>query len=115
IRRASISVLSNIAEGFERGSNIEFIQFLYIAKGSSGEVRSQLYLAKELGYIENDDFSTSLETCREVSAQIAALINYLKGSKMKGEKYKTSYKRMRDEVEDLMREFNVQNSKFKQP
>ncbi len=56
IQRAVVSVSSNIAEGFERGSKQEFIQFLYIAKGSCGELRSQLYIAADLGYIEKNDF-----------------------------------------------------------
>src|SRR6266498_2418755 len=51
IRRAAVSVLSNIAEGFERGSYTEFIQFLYIAKGSCGEVRAQLYIARDQEYL----------------------------------------------------------------
>lgn len=54
IQRAAVSIMSNIAEGFERGSNKEFIQYLFIAKGSAGEVRSQLYVAFDLGYIEKN-------------------------------------------------------------
>ena len=52
MRRAGVSISSNIAEGFERGSKKEFIQFLYRAKGSAGELRSQLYTALDLGYID---------------------------------------------------------------
>ena len=58
IQRASVSVMNNIAEGFERKSNNEFKHFLFIAKGSCGEVRSMLYLAKELNKISNDDFES---------------------------------------------------------
>lgn len=115
IRRAAVSVLSNIAEGFERGSNIEFIQFLYIAKGSCGEVRAQLYLAKELGYIDSGNFKKAFDLCKDISAQLSAFINYLKGSRLKGEKFKSNYKSMREEVDELMKEFNVQDSKFKKP
>lgn len=56
IQRACISIMSNIAEGFERGSNIEFVQFLYIAKGSAGETRAQLYIAHDLNYISDTEF-----------------------------------------------------------
>ncbi len=107
IRRASVSVFSNIAEGFERGSNIEFIQFLYIAKGSCGEVRAQLYLAKELGYIDDAGFKNLLGLCKDISSQLSGLINYLKGSRLKGEKFKTNYKSMKEEVEELLKEFKV--------
>ncbi|HQO65044.1 MAG TPA: four helix bundle protein, partial [Syntrophorhabdus sp.] len=58
MQRAAVSIMSNIAEGFERGTNKEFIQFLFIAKGSAGEVRSQLYLALDLGYINQDVFDS---------------------------------------------------------
>src|SRR5437879_4913189 len=56
IRRAAVSILSNIAEGFERSGTGEFIQFLAIAKGSAGELRAQLYIAKDQGYIDHETF-----------------------------------------------------------
>jgi four helix bundle protein len=58
IRRASVSIMNNIAEGFERNSNKEFIRFLFYSKGSAGEVRSMLYLARQLGYINQNQFGS---------------------------------------------------------
>jgi four helix bundle protein len=104
IRRASVSVLSNISEGFERGSNTEFIQFLYIAKGSCGEVRAQLYLAQELGYVTAGEFKEAINICKSISSRLSSLISYLKDSRMKGEKYKYEYKSMREEVEKIMKD-----------
>lgn len=88
IRRASISVMSNIAEGFERGTNGEFMHFLFIAKGSAGEVRSQLYVAYDQGYLNNSELERSREKCRIVSSQLGKLIQYLKRSPLKGDKHK---------------------------
>ncbi len=77
IKRAVVSVMNNIAEGFERQTNKEFTQFLYIAKGSCGEARSMCYIALELGYISKEDFEKvnrlSLDTARLISGLIKVL------------------------------------------
>jgi len=74
IQRASVPISSNIAEGFERQTNKEFIQFLYIAKGSCGELRTQIYLAKELEYLNSEDYKTMLEQSKLLSAKIQNFI-----------------------------------------
>jgi four helix bundle protein len=73
IRRAAVSVMSNIAEGFERGSNAEFGRFLVIAKGSCGEVRCQLYVAVDQGYIDAATFKRVCERAEEVSRMLQGL------------------------------------------
>ncbi len=76
-RRASISVMNNIAEGFERKSNKEFRQFLYVSKGSCGELRSMLSVANELGYINQKDYMVLSSRCIEISKVISGLIKTL--------------------------------------
>ncbi len=80
IRRASISISSNIAEGFERNSDKEFIYFLYVAKASAGEVRSQLYLAIDLNYISALEFEELFNEVSDISKLISGFIKYLNNS-----------------------------------
>jgi four helix bundle protein len=77
IRRASVSISSNIAEGFERHTDKEFIQYLHFAKASAGEVRSQLYLAIDLEYISQDIFDNLYNEIMEISRLISGFIKYL--------------------------------------
>ena len=79
IRRASISVMSNIAEGFSRQTDKEFIQFLHVAKGSTSEVQSQLYLALDLKYISEATFKELYELLEEIIRLISGFVRYLKG------------------------------------
>jgi four helix bundle protein len=86
MRRAAVSILSNIAEGFERGGDKEFIQFLSIAKGSAGELRAQLYVAFDQNYITNERFDVLTLEVAEISQLIAGFIKYLKQSELRGSK-----------------------------
>jgi len=79
IRRASVSIMSNIAEGFSRQTDKEFAQFLYIAKGSASEVQSHLYIAYDLSYISEEIFKSLLEKTEEIINLIGGFVRYLKG------------------------------------
>jgi len=79
IRRASVSIISNIAEGFSRQTDQEFIHFLYIAKGSTSEVQSQLYVALDLDYINREEFERLYDEADQVARLISGFIKYLKG------------------------------------
>jgi len=88
LRRASVSILSNVAEGFERGGDKEFLQFLSTAKGSCGEVRAQLYVAVDQQYITAEQFTAISNKAVEISQMLSGLIKYLRQSEMRGSKYK---------------------------
>ena len=79
IRRAAVSVVSNIAEGFERGRKLEFAHFLAIAKGSCGEVRAQLYIAFDEGYLHDEQFRALNEAASETGRIIAGLRRSITG------------------------------------
>jgi len=104
IQRASVSIMSNIAEGFERGSKEEFIQFLYISRGSCGEVRTQLYVAKDQNYITEEEFQKLQNLAVEVSRLIYYLIESVKTEGFRGQKYKKTYKSFREEINKILEE-----------
>src|SRR6267378_3096315 len=88
IKRAAISITSNIAEGFERGGNREFIQFLAIAKGSASELKSQLYTALDAGYLTQPEFDELYKEAHSIVLLIGGFIKYLQQSELRGRKFK---------------------------
>lgn len=84
--------MSNISEGFERGSNAEFVPFLYIAKASCGEVRCQIIIALDQGYINKEEFNDISNLAKIEAGIIGNFIKYLRSSGMKGSKFKPTSK-----------------------
>ncbi|HBI17337.1 MAG TPA: four helix bundle protein [Candidatus Moranbacteria bacterium] len=85
IRRATVSISSNIVEGFEKNNNNEFVRFLKIAKGSSGEVRNQLYIALAINYISQEEFDNLNTKLENIANQIGGFIVYLQKKKINKE------------------------------
>jgi four helix bundle protein len=90
VRRACVSIMSNIAEGYDRSGTKEFVQFLATAKGSAAEVRCQLYIALDLGYIDEADFVELGREALETQLLIGGLMNYLRRSGYKGNKFRAT-------------------------
>ncbi len=91
MRKSSISVLSNIAEGFDRNGTREFIQFLSIAKGSAAELRAQCYAAIDLNYFTVEEHEKILLMLLEIGKMLGGFISYLQKTEIKGNKFKESY------------------------
>jgi four helix bundle protein len=87
IQRASVSTMANIAEGFERGGDKEFAQFLSNSKGSCGEVKSHLYVALDQGYIASAMFDKLYASADEVGRLVFGFLTYLRESPLRGRKY----------------------------
>jgi four helix bundle protein len=95
MERASISILSNFAEGFEREGNSEFVQFLAISKGSVGELRAQLIYALDLGLLAESQYNTLDAAAESATRLLGGLMRYLGGSAKRGRKYDRKPKRRR--------------------
>lgn len=116
IRRAGVSIMSNIAEGFERGSNQEFLQFLYIPKGSCGEVRAQIYVAFDQGYIDREEFNKLVRMCKKTSAMTTGMIEHLKGCTLRGDKFKAPPRKSPKEmIDEIVKEIGIDLNKSSRP
>ena len=110
IRRAAVSIMSNIAEGYERGGNQEFIQFLSISKASCGEVRSQLYVAMDQNYVGKAECEQLIDEFKKLSIMINNFIEYLKGSPYKGTKYKKpKQKTTKEKLDEMMKQIKTKH------
>jgi four helix bundle protein len=88
IRRAAVSVMSNVAEGFGRGGAREFVQFLSVARGSASEVSAQFYVALDQGYVSKEGFGRLQEQAVRTGSVLSGLIRYLRTTALKGSKYR---------------------------
>jgi four helix bundle protein len=116
LERAALSISNNVAEGFERGSNAELINFLYIARGSAGESRSMLCLCEHVPRFLNfkSEISNLKLKAENISKQLHGWIESLKNSKIKGNKFLTQKERDRVNHEKQFEEFDAQMEKFRQ-
>ena len=112
IQRASVSVMSNIAEGFERGTKQEFLNYLYIAKGSAGEVRAQLYVALDIGYLNIKTFKYLNGLAVDCSRLISSFISKVKISEFRGLQYKKEYRKVMSGINKFIIETNPRHRDY---
>lgn len=112
IQRASVSVVSNIAEGFESGTRDSFLNYLYIAKGSCGEVRAQLYIAQDIGYVNIQTFKYLNDLAEQTSKLLASFIKALKSSPHQGLQRKREMTKDERAAEDFMTDARKQLAKI---
>lgn len=115
LERATVSISNNVAEGFERGSNTELIQFLYIAKGSSGECRSMLRLCDSSPRFSNfkSEISNLIRRAKNISKQLNGWLESLKNSKIKGSKFLTQKERDKIAQDKEFEEFDRRMADFR--
>ena len=113
IRRAAVSVMSNIAEGFDRATKYELINYFYIAKGSCGEVKSQLYIVLDSGYIDMSKFRNGIQLCDECSRLIQSFIFKVKSGGKEGLQFKREKTKQQLEVENFLED--IKNKYLKKP
>ena len=116
LERAAVSISNNIAEGYERGSNTELIQYLYIAKGSAGECRSMLCLCERLPRFKvfKSDISSLQLRVENISKQLNGWIESLKNSEIKGAKFLTDKERKRYQQKKDLEEFDAEMAKYRE-
>ena len=119
LRNAAGSVMDNIAEGFDRGSRKEFVQFLGYSRGSKGEVKSQLYRVLDSDYISKNEFDKFYNVADSIGKMLNSLISYLNKSEIKGERFKNSVseptefygqKSEEDDLRELLSNFTAEQS-----
>jgi len=113
IRRAAVSVISNIAEEYERGGNAELVQFLYIAKGSCGEVRAQLMIACDQHYRDGPTHARLNDESRRIGAMLANLITYVRTSGYHGPKNRPREKPLSKEFQAMIAEYGPNAARYK--
>lgn len=115
IQRASVSIMSNIAEGFERGTKQEFLNYLYIAKGSAGEVRAQLYVMLDAGYLNIETFKYLNSLVLDCSRLLSSFINKVKTGAQGGLQYKKESRKGMSGINKILLESNPELKEFYNP
>ncbi len=115
IRRAAVSVMSNIAEGFDRGTRQELVNYLFIAKGSCGEVRCQLYAAHDISYIDILTLRNGLKLTDECSRLLKSFIDKVKTGSHTGLQYKKEYRKGISNINKILLESNPELKEFYNP